>query len=410
MTNPHPARVNLYTWIICLGGFLFGYDTGIINGALPFLQQDFRLTPAAEGIATSALTLGAAFGALVAGQLIDRFGRRRVLLALALAFVAGSLGLAASHALPLFVLFRVIIGLAVGAASAVVPIYLAEISPANRRGSVVTRNQFMIVTGQLAAYVTNAILGNVYAHEVMIWRVMFAVSIIPAILLFAGMLIVPESPRYRKDATVQRGAVGQLWRDPALRTLLLTAAAIGIVQQATGVNALMYYGTQVLREAGFSTDAALTANISNGVLSVIGAGVGLWFVGKYPRRTVLTIGLAGTTFSLAALAASSQFLDAAARPWATLLISIIFLIFQQGAVSPVTWVLMSELVPASVRGAGMGVATFVSWIANFAVSLTFPLLLAALGLGSTFALFAVIGLGLIAFTRARVPETAGREI
>lgn len=410
MNTTHPRRVNLYTWIICLGGFLFGYDTGIINGALPFLQQDFHLSPAAEGIATSALTLGAAFGALVAGQLIDRFGRRRVLLALAVVFSLGSLGLATAHILPVFIVSRVIIGLAVGAASAVVPIYLAEISPANRRGSVVTRNQFMIVFGQLAAYVTNAFIGTAFAHESSIWRVMFAISIAPAILLFVGMLIVPESPRYRKDSTVQRGAVRQLWRDPALRSLLLVAAAIGIVQQATGVNALMYYGTQVLREAGFSTDAALTANISNGVLSVVGAALGLWFVGRFPRRTVLTIGLAGTTVSLAALAVSSQLLDASARPWATLFISIVFLVFQQGAVSPVTWVLMSEIFPASVRGAGMGVATFVSWMANFAVSLSFPLLLASLGLGATFALFAVIGIGLIIFTRLRVPETSGKEM
>ncbi|WP_237209710.1 MFS transporter [Rothia nasimurium] len=405
-----PRRVTLYTWIISVGGFLFGYDTGIINGALPFLQQDFRLSPAAEGVATSALTLGAAFGALLAGQLIDRFGRRRVLFVLALVFAASSLGLTAAPSLGIFIVFRVLVGLAVGAASAVVPIYLAEISPANRRGAIVTRNQFMIVFGQLTAYVVNAMIGNIFAHQVMIWRVMFAISIIPALVLFVGMFLVPESPGYKREATAERGALKLLWRDPALRTTLLLAAAIGIVQQATGVNALMYYGTQVLREAGFSTDAALTANISNGVLSVLGAAVGLWFVGRFPRRLVLTIGLTGTTFSLVMLAATSQLLDASARPWATLFISIIFLVFQQGAVSPVTWVLMSEVFPTRVRGAGMGVATFVSWIANFMVSLFFPQMVAALGLGMTFAVFAVIGIGLIAFTRAAVPETAGRDM
>lgn len=405
-----PRRVTLYTWIISVGGFLFGYDTGIINGALPFLQQDFTLSPAAEGLATSALTLGAAFGALTAGQLIDRFGRRRVLLVLAVVFAAGSLGLTSAPNLAVFIAFRVLVGLAVGAASAVVPIYLAEISPVNRRGAIVTRNQFMIVFGQLAAYVMNAVLGNLFAQNVMIWRVMFAISVVPALVLFLGMLLVPESPGYRKSTATARGVLGQLWQEPALRTTLLLACAIGIVQQATGVNALMYYGTQVLREAGFSTDAALTANISNGVLSVIGAAVGLWFVGRFPRRLVLTLGLAGTTVSLMLLALTSQFLDASARPWATLLISIIFLVFQQGAVSPVTWVLMSELFPGRVRGAGMGVATFVSWMANFCVSLFFPQMVAALGLGATFAVFAVIGVGLIAFTRRAVPETAGRTM
>lgn len=403
-------RTTLHTWIITLGGFLFGYDTGIINGALPFLHTTFTLTPLTEGIATSALTLGAAFGALIAGRLIDHYGRRRIMLALALIFIAGSWGLAAAHTLPLFITARVIIGLAVGTASAIVPIYLGELSPPNRRGAVVTRNQFMIVTGQLAAYVTNASLGSALGHNPDIWRTMFAVSIIPAILLFAGMLIVPESPAYRATPTETSGGLGVIWRDPVTSTALLIAAALGITQQATGVNALMYYGTQVLREAGFSTDAALTANISNGVLSVIGAALGLWFVGRYPRRLVLTVGLLGTTASLIALALSSQLLDATARPWATLAVSIVFLIFQQGAVSPVTWVLMSEVFPSSVRGAGMGIATFISWIANFTVSLFFPPLVAALGLGATFALFAIIGLGLIAFTRTYVPETAGKTL
>lgn len=405
-----PRRVTLYTWIISVGGFLFGYDTGIINGALPFLQQDFTLSPAAEGLATSALTLGAAFGALTAGQLIDRFGRRRILLVLAVVFAAGSLGLTSAPNLGVFIAFRVLVGLAVGAASAVVPIYLAEISPVNRRGAIVTRNQFMIVFGQLSAYVVNAVLGNVFAHNIMIWRVMFAISVVPALVLFVGMLLVPESPGYRASTVTARGVLAQLWQEPALRATLLLACAIGIVQQATGVNALMYYGTQVLREAGFSTDAALTANISNGVLSVIGAALGLWFVGRFPRRLVLTLGLAGTTVSLMLLALTSQFLDLSARPWATLLISIIFLVFQQGAVSPVTWVLMSELFPGRVRGAGMGIATFVSWMANFCVSLFFPQMVAALGLGATFAVFAVIGVGLIVFTRWVVPETAGRTM
>ncbi len=402
---------NLATWIVSIGGFLFGYDTGIINGALPFLQEDFQLTPAQEGLATSALTLGAALGALTAGRTIDRFGRRRPLFALAIIFAVSSLGLAAAPNLGLFLLFRVLVGLAVGAASALVPIYLAEIAPTHLRGTIVTRNQFMIVFGQLAAYVVNALIGNSLADQTDTWRLMFAISAAPALVLFAGMFLVPESPSYRpQEGRSREAGLGRLWVDPTLRRLLLLACSIGVIQQATGVNALMYYGTQVLREAGFSTNAALTANISNGLLSVIGAGIGLWFVGRFPRRMVLTLGLAGTTGSLAALAVSSQLLGPDARPWATLAISIVFLIFQQGAVSPVTWLLMSELFPRVVRGSGMGVATFVSWMANFAVSLTFPQLLASLGLGWTFALFALIGLGLIAYTRAAVPETAGQSM
>ncbi|MBM7052092.1 sugar porter family MFS transporter [Rothia sp. ZJ1223] len=439
---PRRSRLNFYTWIVTLGGFLFGYDTGIINGALPFLQDQFVLSPVAEGITTSSLTLGAALGAVTVGQLVDRFGRRRVLFVLALVFILGSAGIAFSSALGMLIAFRVIVGLAVGAASAVVPLYLAEIAPAAQRGAIVTRNQFMIVTGQLLAYSINAALGNIFLHETGIWRIMFALSIAPAIALFIGMFAVPESPRWllrvgrtsdaqlvlentvddtpAELAALQRSLAAEenrstatlrdLFASPALRSTLLVGATIGIVQQITGVNALMYYGTQVLRESGFATDAALTANIANGVISVIGAALGIWFVGKLPRRATLTIGLAGTTASLLALALISSFVEGGARAWAVLTVSVIFLVFQQGAVSPVTWVLMSEVFPSRVRGAGMGAATFVSWLANFAVSFSFPQIVAAFGLGITFALFAVLGVAAIWFVRAQVPETAGRSL
>lgn len=437
-----PTRLNLYTWIVTLGGFLFGYDTGIINGALPFLQQQFQLSPIAEGITTSSLTLGAAAGAVTVGQLVDRYGRRAVLFALALVFIAGSSGIAFAPSLGALIAFRIIVGLAVGAASAVVPLYLAEIAPADQRGAIVTRNQFMIVTGQLLAYSINAALGNVFLHDTSIWRTMFALSIIPAIALFIGMIAVPESPRWllragRTDeaarvlaktttkATAEleqlqasltaeqdqsTGTLRDLIAHPALRSILVMGATIGIVQQITGVNALMYYGTQMLRESGFATDAALTANIANGAISVIGAGVGIWFVGRLPRRATLTIGLAGTTASLLALALISSYMQGSGRAWAVLAVSIVFLVFQQGAVSPVTWVLMSEVFPSRVRGAGMGAATFVSWMANFAVSFSFPQIVAALGLGVTFGIFAVLGIAAIIFVRTRVPETAGRAL
>lgn len=436
------SRLNLYTWIVTLGGFLFGYDTGIINGALPFLQQQFSLSPVAEGVTTSSLTLGAALGAMTVGQLVDRFGRRRVLFVLALVFIAGSTGIAFAPTLPVLVAFRVVVGLAVGAASAVVPLYLAEIAPPDQRGAIVTRNQFMIVTGQLLAYGMNAWLGNVFLHEPGIWRIMFALSAIPALALFLGMFAVPESPRWlllagreatarrvlektsadasaeyahlhdsiEKERSTRAGTLRDLFASKALRRILLIGAAIGIVQQITGVNALMYYGTQVLRESGFATDAALTANIANGAISVLGAAIGIWFVGRLPRRLTLTVGLAGTTLSLLALALISTFVDGSARAWFVLIISVIFLVFQQGAVSPVTWVLMSEVFPSRVRGAGMGAVTFVSWLANFAVSFSFPQIVAAFGLGITFGIFAMLGVGAILFVRALVPETAGRAL
>lgn len=437
------GRLTLYTWIITLGGFLFGYDTGIINGALPFLQSDFHLSALAEGTVTGALTLGAALGAVTVGQLVDRFGRRRVLFVLALLFSVGSAGIAFSTSLGMLISFRAVVGLAVGAVSAVVPLYLAELAPAHARGAIVTRNQFMIVTGQLLSYATNAWLGNVYLENESIWRWMFALSILPALALFLGMFAVPESPRWllllgrqddalvalqrlegsagvqrlgeisasvSADTTVRTSTLADFFRSKKLLALLLVGAGIGITQQITGVNALMYYGTQVLRESGFDTDAALTANIANGLISVVGAALGLWIVGRLPRRLALTIGLGGTTGSLVALALISGLAEGPSRAWLVLLISVIFLVFQQGLVSPVTWVLMSEIFPAPASGVGMGTVTFASWLGNFAVSFTFPQVVAGIGLAPTFGIFAGLGILAILFTRIFVPETAGREL
>ena len=441
--NRHRGALGRASWIATLGGFLFGYDTGVINGALPFMQVDLALTPFTEGLITSSLLFGAAFGALAAGQLADRFGRRRLLMVLAVVFLAGALGTAVAPSIAVMVVARVVLGLAVGGASAVVPMFLSELAPAARRGQMVTRDQLMIVTGQLAAFTTNAVIGNVWGEENHIWRWMLAVASIPAIALWIGMKFVPESPRWlaaqgrypqmmavlqkirsSEDAqaeyddvralasheTTRRGSFKD-FAEPWLFRVLLIGMGMSVVQQITGVNAIVYYGTQILADAGFGTEAALTANIANGVVSVAAAILGIWLLGKVGRRPMLITGLIGTSSTLLLIGvASLTMAEGTARGFVVLSLTVAFLAFQQGSISPVTWLMIAEIFPLRVRGLGMGLSVFVQWMANFAVGFSFPMLMAGLGISSTFFIFVGLGLCAILFVRRFMPETQGKSL
>lgn len=439
----HRGALGRASWIATLGGFLFGYDTGVINGALPFMQADLGLTPFTEGLVTSSLLFGAAFGAVVAGSLADRFGRRRLLMVLAMVFLAGALGTAAAPTVALMVTARIVLGLAVGGASAVVPMFLSEIAPAARRGQMVTRDQLMIVTGQLAAFTTNAVIGNVWGGENHVWRWMLAVATIPAIALWIGMKFVPESPRWlaaqgrypqmlavlqkirsSEDAQNEYDAVRTLSGDDATRRgslkdfaepwlfrVLLIGMGMSVVQQITGVNAIVYYGTQILADAGFGTEAALTANIANGVVSVAAAILGIWLLGKVGRRPMLITGLVGTSTTLLLIGvASITMVEGTARGFVVLSLTVLFLAFQQGAISPVTWLMIAEIFPLRVRGLGMGLSVFVQWMANFAVGFSFPMLMAGLGISNTFFIFVALGICAVLFVKRFMPETRGRSL
>ncbi|UYB36681.1 sugar porter family MFS transporter [Arthrobacter koreensis] len=439
--SAHRRALRRATWIATLGGFLFGYDTGVINGALPYMQDDLGLTPFTEGLITSSLLFGAAFGAVGAGQLADRLGRRRLLLILAVVFMLGAAGTAAAPGVGIMVLARVVLGLAVGGASAVVPMFLAELAPAARRGQLVTRDQLMIVSGQLAAFVCNAVIGNVWGEEGNVWRWMLLVATLPAIALWIGMHFVPESPRWlgskgryaqmlaalqkirsAEEAQAEyneiKGLAGNTrtgrlrdFAEPWLLRVLLIGMGLSIVQQITGVNAIIYYGTQILADAGFGTEAALTANIANGVVSVAAALIGIWLLGKVARRPMLITGLLGTTTTLALIGAASILMpEGTARGFTVLSLTVLFLAFQQGAVSPVTWLMLAEIFPLRVRGLGIGLSVFVQWMANFAVGFSFPMLMAALGISNTFFIFVGLGICAVLFVRRFMPETRGLSL
>ncbi|MFE1836666.1 sugar porter family MFS transporter [Streptomyces sviceus] len=448
-TNDAPPavsrRLRVITVIATFGGLLFGYDTGVINGALPYMTDDLGLTAVTEGMVTSSLLLGAALGAITGGRLSDARGRRRTILTLAVIFFVGALGCTLAPNVAVMVVARFVLGLAVGGASVTVPVYLAEVSPAERRGALVTRNELMVVSGQLLAFTSNAVIAQVGGESGGVWRWMLVLATVPAVVLWFGMLVMPESPRWLasqtrftealdvlKQVRSQQRAEAELaevsalavkeeqeklggWQDmrstPWLRKLMFVGFGIAIVQQITGVNTIMYYGTQILTDAGFAADSALTANIANGVISVLATFVGIWLLGRVPRRPMLMTGQIGTTSALLLIGVFSLVLPSGdGRAYAVLAMTVTFLAFQQGAISPVTWLMLSEIFPMRMRGFGMGVAAVVLWLTNFVIGLVFPSLVSGIGISNTFFLFVVAGVFSLAFVKLYVPETKGRTL
>ncbi|MGR4851818.1 sugar porter family MFS transporter [Streptomyces sp. LARHCF252] len=438
-------RLRMITIIATFGGLLFGYDTGVINGALPYMTDDLGLTPVTEGMVTSSLLLGAALGAVTGGRLSDARGRRRNILLLAVLFFVGALGCTLAPTTEVMIVARFVLGLAVGGASVTVPVYLAEVSPAERRGALVTRNELMIVSGQLLAFTSNAIIARLGGESGGVWRWMLVIATLPAVVLWFGMLVMPESPRWlasqsrfgealevlkqvrsRARAEAELKEVSALavkdereklggWQDikstPWVRKLMFVGFGIAIVQQITGVNTIMYYGTQILTDAGFAADSALTANIANGVISVLATFVGIWLLGRVNRRPMLMTGQLGTTVALLLIGVFSLVLPSGdPRAFAVLAMTVTFLAFQQGAISPVTWLMLSEIFPMRMRGFGMGVAAVVLWLTNFVIGLVFPSLVSGIGISNTFFLFVVAGLLSLTFVKLYVPETKGRTL
>ncbi|WP_269803748.1 sugar porter family MFS transporter [Pseudonocardia kujensis] len=442
--GPHTRRLKLLTVVATFGGLLFGYDTGVINGALPYMTDDLGLTPATEGVVTSSLLLGAALGAFLGGRVSDRRGRRTMILRLAVLFAVGTLICTFAPGVGVMVFGRVVLGLAVGGASVTVIAYLSEVSPVERRGRLVTQNELMVVSGQLLAFVGNAVIGGVWGEAGGVWRWMLVIATLPAVALWAGMLAMPESPRWlasrgrfgealavlqqvrdAKRAEAELAEVRALaeedeaaqtagWRDlavPWIRRIVVVGLAIAVMQQITGVNSIMYYGTQILTESGFDRDGALIANIANGVISVLATFVGIWLLGRVRRRPMLIVGQIGTFCALLLVGVFSLVLpEGVSRASVVLALTVTFLAFQQGAISPVTWLMLSEIFPLKLRGLGMGVCGLMLWIVNFLVGLLFPILVAAIGISATFFLFAGLGVCAMLVAKAIVPETKGRTL
>ncbi len=444
-TRPAPRRrLGQIALIATAGGLLFGYDTGVINGALDPMSADLGLSVSAEGVVTASLLVGAALGAVAAGRLADALGRRRTLLVLAVLFFAGAVGSVIAPNLAFMLVMRFLLGLAVGGASVTVPVYLAELAPTERRGALTGRNEIAIVIGQLAAFTINAIIGTVWGEHAGVWRAMLAIQALPAVVLFLGMLRMPESPRWlvtrgRDDEAL--AVLGQVrdedrartelaeirtlvdaeqhtaragWTDLRLgwvRRLVLIGVGVAVINQTGGINAVMYYGTQLLRRTGFSGDVALMTNVLNGVFSVIGMAVALAIIDRMNRRTVMMVGLAGVVVSHLAVALCSALIpDGTGRSVAVTVFLVLFVFFNQASVGLLCWVVLAELFPLRLRGFAIGLCVFFNWTSNALISGFFPSVVDAAGITATFAGFAVINVLAWCFVRFVLPETRNRSL
>ncbi|PIJ48675.1 MFS transporter [Erwinia sp. OLTSP20] len=441
--------VKVIACIATLGGLLFGYDTGVISGALLFMGPELHLTPFTMGLVTSSLLFGAAFGSLFSGYFAAAAGRKKIITLLAVIFAVGALGTALAPDVHWMVFFRLLLGVAVGGASATVPVYIAEIAPANRRGQLVTMQEFMIVSGQLLAYMSNAGFNALWGGADT-WRWMLAVATLPAVMLWIGMLFMPDSPRWyamkgrlaearkvlertraRDDVEWELTEIEETLQDdelqgkprlrelkkPWLFKLFLIGIGVAVIQQTSGVNTIMYYAPTMLTSIGMSDNAALVATIANGVISVLMTFVGIWLLGRIGRRPMVMIGQFGCTCCLLFIGCICYFMPEGnhahpdmLRGYMVLLGMLMFLCFQQGALSPVTWLLLSEIFPTRLRGIFMGGAVFAMWIANFLISLSFPLLLASVGLAGAFFTFTLVGICGAFFVLRCIPETRNRSL
>jgi sugar porter (SP) family MFS transporter len=421
--------------VAATGGLLFGYDTGVVSGALLFLQTSFgNLTAFDKELVTSLLLVGAVVGAIGSGRLSDRIGRRSVILVTAVVFVVGVLGAALSPALWVLVLARFVIGLAVGSVSMQVPLYISEVAPPAIRGALVSFNQLAITIGILVSFLVDYALsssGN--------WRLMFGLAAIPAVALFVGMLSQAESPAWlvthgriaeaRKVLSRVRGRthdiegeiaeITSLSRRPAsyrellrpdVRKLVGFGVLLAVFQQVTGINTVIYYAPTLLHQVGLGNSASLLANVGIGLVNVGLTVVAIRLIDRVGRRILLlsgTVGMAVALFAVAAtFAASGNTLGPAAS-----VVAIVSLVIYTGSfaigLGPVFWLLISEIYPVRIRGTAMSIATMANWGANFAVAVSFLTLLNAISNAGTFLLMGVLSLVAVAYFYKKVPETGG---
>jgi sugar porter (SP) family MFS transporter len=422
--------------VTALGGLLFGYDTGVVSGALLFVKKDFGgLSSFQQELVTSLLLVGAVVGALTAGRIADMLGRRLTVLITALVFIVGVMLAAFTPTYPLLLIARIIIGLAVGSASMVVPLYIGEIVPPRVRGGLVSLNQLAITTGILVSYLIDYGLsdsGN--------WRLMFGLAAVPAAALFIGMLFQKESPHWlirqgREDDARQvlrrvrnEGDIEDEIREvrevsqreggyrdlisPRVRPLLMVGVLLAVFQQITGINTVIYYAPTLLQGAGLGNNAALLANVVNGCVNVGMTIVAIWLLDKVGRRPLLLSGTAGMAVGMAVVACS--FLGGADLHGALAIVAIIGLLVYTGSfaigLGPVFWLLIAEIYPLRIRGAAMSVASMANWGANFVVTISFLTLLSAIGGVGVFFLFGFLTLVALGYFWKKVPETKGRSL
>ncbi len=436
-SEPIQGFVYFAVVIAAIGGLLFGYDTGVISGAILFITRQFSLSSLMEEIVVSAVLVGAILGASLGGALTGRLGRRSLIMVAGVVFIASSLGTAFAPTVPWLIAARVVSGIAIGLASFITPMYIAELVPARVRGALVAVNMLAITTGIVSAYLTDYVLtGNGS------WRWMFGLGVVPAVVLTAGMWFLPDSPRWlvsksrldeARHALMRLRAPGEIapeiadfqrntgkpvypWKtellQPALRTPLTIGIGLAVFQQLSGINTVIYYAPTIFKFAAFqSTGASILAAVGLGAVMLVSHVAAIFLIDRVGRRPLLLTGLVGQVIGLLALGAAFHFKQLSASigdiAVGSLVVYVACFAFGLG---PIFWLLISEIYPLDVRGAAMSVATVANWGMNLVVAVTFLTLVDAVGHAATFWIYALITVAAWFFVYKLLPETKGKTL
>ncbi len=465
-TQSHPeqgstAFVVLISCIATIGGFLFGFDSGVINGTVDGLQQAFNSDSAGTGFSVSSMLLGCAAGALFAGRMADRYGRRALLIAASIFFIVSAWGSGVAGGTIEFVIYRVIGGLAVGAASVMAPAYISEVAPARYRGMLTSVQQIAIISGLTAAFFSNYLLAKFAGGSTQefwlgyeTWRWMFWMELIPASIFFLALLGIPESPRFlvasgKTDTagTVLARLYGRSTAEtkvkeindslasdhhrPRFRDLLnkqtgkvrpivWVGVGLAVLQQFVGINVVFYYGAVLWQAAGFSESDALAINVISGSISIAACLITFFFVDKIGRKPLLWFGSAGMALSLGLVAyafagapvnleTGNLNLSDDAGLLALIAANAYVFLFNLSW-GPVMWIMLGEMFPNQIRGSGLAVAGLAQWLANFLVTWSFPILLAGIGLSAAYGIYTFFAALSVVFVLMAVRETKGKEL
>ena len=446
--------------VATLGGFLFGFDSGVINGTVDGLKQAFHSNAAEIGFEVASMLLGCAVGAFFAGRAADLRGRRTVLIVSAVLFLLSALGAGAAHAVAFFVMARLTGGFAVGAASVIAPAYIAEVAPARYRGRLATVQQVAIISGLFCAFLSNYLLARAAGASTEAlwlgqgaWRWMFWMQVLPSTLFLVSLMFIPESPRFlvvRKREAEAEAVLARLYGEASARTKLREIGAslaqdrhrprlsdlvdkttnrvrpvvwvgigLAVLQQLVGINVVFYYGAVLWQAVGFSESDALLINVLSGALSIAACLVTVMLVDRIGRKPLLWIGSLGMAVALALVvwAFAHAQVDATGKlalpaPIGTLALvaANVYVAFFNMSWGPVMWVMLGEMFPNQIRGSSLAVSGAAQWIANFAITISFPLLLVGIGLAPTYGIYAVAAALSTVFVLRYVKETRGKEL
>lgn len=425
--------------VAALGGFLFGYDTAVISGAIGYLESYFQLDSAGKGWAASSALVGCVVGAAIAGHLGDRLGRKPTLILCGFLYAISAIGSGLPRSLTELAIARIVGGMAIGATSVIGPLYLAEISPARIRGAMVSLNQLGIVVGIVAAFFINYLIqqsGTESWNRDFGWRWMFAIEAAPALVFCSLLLLVPESPRWlakqgqMKDAELilarlssahaarrqmqeiesslreEKGGFGELL-NPGLRKALVLGVGLAVFQQATGINAIMYYAPEVFKAAGAATEVAFLQTVSVGAVNLIFTLLAMAMIDRFGRKRLMVGGAIAQAICLTAIWWSfrSAAPGAAVLAWILLYVAAFACSF-----GPVVWVVIAEIFPIRIRGRAMSVATLTLWVTCYVISQTFPMMIDRIGAANSFLTYAIVSVLSIGFIVCLQPETKGRSL